>query len=113
MCGDAICSDDEDRVGCAADCATPNGCVGAETYVAFDPLTRSIVRRRETMRVSWFATGGAFAEERTGREGADLLRESDNHRTAPTTAGDVLLWVVLRDERGGTSWQSVRVRVSA
>ena len=30
---------------------------------------------------------------------------------APDTSGDVALWVVLRDDRGGTAWQRHRVRV--
>jgi hypothetical protein len=30
---------------------------------------------------------------------------------APTTAGEVKLWVVVRDDRGGSSWEEYRVNV--
>jgi hypothetical protein len=111
VCGDGVCSADEDRTQCLSDCRTPLGCGGAETYVAFDPASRAVVSRRETMRVTWFATAGSFGEERTGRTSEDLGRESQNAWTAPLAAGDVVVWVVLRDDRGGTSWRTVRVRV--
>jgi hypothetical protein len=111
VCGDGICSADEDRARCLADCRTPAGCGGAEHYVAFDPVRREVVLQRESIRVAWLATGGVFAEERTGREPDDTRRDSENAWTAPDTSGDVTLWVVLRDDRGGTAWQRHRVRV--
>jgi hypothetical protein len=111
VCGDGICSADEDRARCLMDCRTPAGCGGAEHYVAFDPASRAVVLRRESLRVAWLATGGVFAEERTGREPDDLRRDSENAWTAPDTPGEVTLWIVLRDDRGGTAWQRHRVRV--
>ena len=85
-----------------------------ESYVlpTFDGGTRSFV---ENMRYSWFATAGDFSAEQTGGpkdlfgnvpvlftkwkppkddELADLLAEG----------GLVELWVVQRDERGGSSY---------
>jgi hypothetical protein len=32
-------------------------------------------------------------------------------RTTPTAAGDVALWIIVRDERGGVGWASRRLRV--
>jgi hypothetical protein len=40
-----------------------------------------------------------------------VARESDNAFTAPTRAGDVRVWIVLRDERGGVAWRALRLRV--
>lgn len=101
-CGDGVCNDGEDRAACAADCTTPRGCAGAERYARFDLTTRTIVTATEVLRASWFSTAGAFAAPRTG---------PGNEWTAPTTAGEVRAWVVLRDDRGGADWRSFTVRV--
>ena len=54
-----------------------------------------------------------FEEElevlRTEEETA--LLTTTNTWTAPSTAGTVTLWVVLRDSRGGIGWKSYRVAV--
>lgn len=113
-CGDGICSPGEDASpeSCAEDCRKPVGCRGSEPYVHFDPLSRKLKDRREAMRLSWFASAGEFEHDRTGRSEAEAGdRESDNRWTAPATRGDVRLWVVLRDDRGGVGWGSYRLRV--
>ncbi|AKV01487.1 hypothetical protein AKJ09_08150 [Labilithrix luteola] len=86
-------------------------CEGAESYVVFDPAARVLVPRREAMRVAWLATAGHFEEGSTGREESDLATDTENGWTAPDEAGDVTLWLVLRDSRGGVSFRSIRVRV--
>ena len=113
-CGDGVCVDaeDEDAESCPEDCQTPHGCSGAEPYVYFDPLNRSLTDRREAMRVSWFATAGRFEHERTGRaedEASEL--STDNTWTAPDESMELRLWVVLRDDRGGVGWGSYRLQV--
>jgi hypothetical protein len=112
-CGDGVCGIDEDIAGCADDCTAPTGCAGAEQYVFFDPASREVRERREAIQVSWFATAGAFAHDRTGRgeEEADLP-STENPWTAPDEEGDVTLWTVIRDDRGGVGWQRYRVRVA-
>lgn len=109
-CGDGICSPGESD--CPDDCNDPHGCTGAEPYVYFDPGQRSIDDRREAIRISWFANAGSFDHERTGR-GADEVEQtsSDNQWVAPQQSGDVLLWVVIRDDRGGVGWRSYRLQV--
>jgi hypothetical protein len=104
VCHDGVCGPDETATACPADCATPHGCTGAERFVAFDAEGLTLVDRRESMGVAWFATGGAFDADRTGRDATDLATTSDNGWTAPAAAGSVHLWVVLRDDRGGTGW---------
>ncbi|NOU30177.1 MAG: hypothetical protein HOO96_19920 [Polyangiaceae bacterium] len=86
-------------------------CDGAEPYVAFDLASRTVVDRRESMLVSWFATQGSWDVDRTGRTEADAERDSSNTWRAPSTPGSVHLWVVLRDARGGTDVHTVRVDV--
>jgi hypothetical protein len=76
----------------------------AEAYVSFDRDTQAVVDRREAMRVSWFATAGAFDQDRTGRAEDDPATDSENAWVAPATPATVHVWVVLRDSRGGVGW---------
>ncbi|HYP87573.1 MAG TPA: hypothetical protein VEQ59_05460 [Polyangiaceae bacterium] len=110
-CGDGICGADELAADCPEDCKMPRGCFGAETYIYYDPLTRQLVDRREAMRLSWFAGAGAFDDDHTGRREDETAAFSDGVWTAPSSAGPVHLWVVLRDSRGGITWQSYVVDV--
>jgi len=105
-CGDGICGALEDKVSCASDCTTPKGCTGAEPYAFIDE--NSVVQtRHESIRVSWFATAGSYAAAVTGREEAESAQTStDNAWTAPAEPGDVRLWLVIRDARGGQSFRS-------
>ncbi len=113
VCGDKVCGIDEDTALCEADCAAPRGCTGAEKYVFFDPEIREVRERREGVWVSWFATGGTFEYDRTGRdEEAANLPFTENLWTAPSEEGTFSLWVVLRDDRGGVGWERYRVRVA-
>jgi hypothetical protein len=88
------------------------GCPGPEPYVSFDLSSRTLTSRREAMRVSWYATAGAFADDRTGRtEQEASLASTDNTWTAPSDTRAVTLWVVVRDSRGGLGWKSYRITV--
>jgi hypothetical protein len=86
-------------------------CAGAEQYLYFDPATRGLAVRREAIRVSWFATGGAFDADRTGRSGDERETASENRWRAPEEPGTVLIWAVIRDDRGGAGWRRYRVAV--
>lgn len=87
-------------------------CEGSEPYVWFDPVARQLTRRREAMRVSWFATAGSFATGHTGRAESEADQAfANNQWSAPSTAGEVHLWAVLRDDRGGVTWTALRIAV--
>jgi hypothetical protein len=95
-----------------AECPEQPACGGAEQYAYFDPASRSVLLRREAMRVSWHATAGSFRDGRTGRSPAEVEHSnSENQWTAPDAPGPVVLWAVLRDDRGGVAWQSYRFQV--
>ena len=79
----------------------------AEPYPVFDVATQTLQPRVEVLRVSWFATAGALAEEHTGSDGA----RSSNSFTAPSAGGPVDLWAVVRDDRGGVGWSHARLEV--
>ena len=111
-CGDGICSPGEAVQDCPDDCTTPKGCAGSEPFAYLDPRSHVLVSRHESMRVSWFATGGSFDTDHTGRVESEFTQStSDNTWTAPKDPGPVFMWVVLRDDRGGVDWQSFRVDV--
>jgi len=94
-----------------AACPEAQPCTGAEDFVYYDLLTRSLLPRRESMHVSWFATVGEFHDDRTGRAEDDRLATADDTWTAPRAPGDVVMWVVLRDSRGGTAWKSFKLSI--
>jgi hypothetical protein len=95
-------------------CTGDAACGGAEIYPAFDVATRVVVTRREAMRVSWLATRGRFGDVRSGRDETDQARDVETTWAAPGAsdpATPALLWIVVRDARGGTGMRSLRVRV--
>lgn len=93
-------------------CTEPDACGGAESYVLLDLESRVLREQRESMRASWFSNAGSFANDHTGRsEDESATTFTDNTWTAPDTPGDAWLWVVLRDSRGGTTWNTYRVTV--
>jgi hypothetical protein len=103
-CGDQFCDLSETATSCPDDCMNLRGCSGAETYVNLDLATHNLVLQSEGMQVSWFATAGAFDNDRTGRDPNDTNDFTTNTWHTPTRAGIVRLWVVLRDNRGGAGW---------
>jgi hypothetical protein len=83
----------------------------AESFLYYDPQSQTLVTRRESMRVSWFATGGELPVDATA------VGETDNATSATTTwrasgaPGPAWLWIVLRDSRGGIAMQTLEVTV--
>lgn len=111
-CGDGVCGSGEDRGSCADDCTTPKGCTGAEDYAWFNPELRTIQTRHESVRVSWFSTAGHFEDAVTGRDEDEFEQTTTGDVwTAPETAGEVRVWAVIRDARGGQSFRSFLVSV--
>ncbi|AKV01576.1 hypothetical protein AKJ09_08239 [Labilithrix luteola] len=78
----------------------------AESYVLFDPANQSVVSGRESLRASWFTSAGSFDDDRTGRRRDEPETFTTNTWHAPGNATVTHLWVILRDERGGTSFAS-------
>ncbi|MEA2752583.1 MAG: hypothetical protein QOI41_6726 [Myxococcales bacterium] len=81
----------------------------AESYALFDVLNQVIVTRRESLRVSWFATAGSYAQDRSGRIEDEPETFSVNTWTAPNEARVSHLSLVLRDARGGMDFTSIAV----
>ena len=83
----------------------------AETFPDYDVSSFTLGHQRESIVVSWFATDGAFASDRTGRASDDFATSTGNDWTAPATTGVVHFWVVIRDSRGGVDFGSFDVTV--
>ena len=84
VCGDGVCGAGEDKSNCAEDCTTPKGCTGAEDYAWFNPDSRTVETRHESIRVSWFSTAGHFENAVTGREEDEFDQTTTGERwTAP------------------------------
>jgi hypothetical protein len=96
--------------GTSVDALSMNGCTGAEPYLLYDSVSLSLIEAREAMRLSWYATGGALDVDRTGVTNADTSTTWSNVWTAPA-AGPASLWIVVRDDRGGTGWSRIDVVV--
>jgi hypothetical protein len=123
VCGDGVCEIEETPKSCPTDCNPPKGCTGSEQYLLFDPQAMALSATREAIQVAWYTTGGTLADDTSGHAaseaGSATLDAScangtecvDNTWTVPATPGEVLLWVVVRDDRGGVGWQSYRVDV--
>lgn len=111
-CGDGFCTAGEDTGNCAQDCENGSGCSGSELYPVLDTEAHELVDHRETIRLSWFTTSGRFEHDTTGRPEAEAAQNfSDNRWTAPSVEGTAWLWLVLRDDRGGTSFRSFQLDV--
>ncbi len=63
----------------------------AETFLVWNVLTLTLDMQRESLRLSWFATGGAFEHDATGRSQTETETFTQNVWTAPIDAGPGLL----------------------
>jgi hypothetical protein len=73
-----------------------------ESYVVYDgdPRTTPPRMATETIRISWYTTAGEFTEDVTGIAKPDTTLKLDKHQ--PASGSTIDLWVVARDERGGS-----------
>jgi hypothetical protein len=86
----------------------------AETFLFWNILTPNLPpgMQRESLRLSWFATAGAYEHDTTGRSQTELETFTENVWTAPMTPGPVYFWTVLRDDRGGIDFASAEIDVT-
>jgi hypothetical protein len=97
----------------------------AETFLVWNVVTLTLDRQFESLRVSWFATGGSFDHDVTGHAGGAITSDggldaaptdgetfTQNVWHAPETPGPVYLWAVLRDNRGGIDFAGAEIDVS-
>jgi hypothetical protein len=87
-------------------------CTGAEAYLSFDAAQQTLLDRRESIRISWYATEGSFEHDRTGRTEAEAnIPSTSNKWTAPDSPSRVQFWLVIRDDRRGVSWSTFELDI--
>ena len=84
----------------------------AETFLVWDVVSLSLVMQQESLRLSWFATGGSFLHDASGRGATETETFTQNSWTAPDVAGPVHFWMVLRDDRGGIDFAEAEIDVT-
>jgi hypothetical protein len=84
-----------------------------ELYLYYDPSSQTLITRRESMRVSWFATAGFLPVDATAVGEDDPATTVSTTWHTPAQAGPVWVWLVLRDSRGGIATQQVAITVDA
>lgn len=82
-----------------------------ELFPVYEVARQAIVDHAEELTVSWFATAGEFERERTGITESETQSSISNAWVAPSTAGPVHMWVVLRDNRGGIDFREYLIDV--
>ena len=90
--------------------ADGSGVLAAGVKVRLQPVPASDAKEDtgnglEALNFSFFATEGDIASLRsTDQTSTGEPADSSIDYTAPSTAGSVQLWVVIRDGRGGVGW---------
>lgn len=84
----------------------PSG--SAESYVRYDQSLGALEERSESLRVSFYTTGGSFdADVLEGVGGVAVT----NRWVAPSEPTMVTIWAVTRDDRGGASFTTATLAV--
>ncbi|HZL19274.1 MAG TPA: hypothetical protein VFG23_16180 [Polyangia bacterium] len=83
-----------------------------ETFLVWDVVSLNLVLQQESLRLSWFATGGSFLHDASGRSATETETFTQNSWTAPDVAGPVHFWTVLRDDRGGIDFAEAEIDVT-
>jgi hypothetical protein len=91
------------------------GADAAERYQAIEATFQGdqlvVVDHQEELVVSWFATAGTFADAQTTPQRTKTLDNAFTTPDAPpaATGGKLSVFMVVRDQRGGTGWARVEV----
>jgi hypothetical protein len=96
------------------ECNTDATCSGAEPYVWYDSQRQAVRPRREGITVAWYASRGHFDSEQTGLDESETPERSftENTYVANAEPGPATLWMVIRDTRGGQSWEIRHLEVT-
>ena len=79
----------------------------AETYLVpdGDPTAGKTRQVTEVLSISWYSTAGDVGADVTGVDKPDTEISFEKYTPTPAPEGTpVDLWIVARDERGGTDW---------
>ncbi len=79
-----------------------------ETYQRYDTDAKLVDTRQEEWAYSWFTTSGDLKHSRT--QAWDEENEFTPRRNGDGSPRDAMLWVVVRDLRGGEAWTAAQVQ---
>ncbi|MFT3925640.1 MAG: hypothetical protein QM778_24075 [Myxococcales bacterium] len=79
-----------------------------ERYMVYEHGTNRLQTRTESLEVAWHVSRGEVLESQ-GAVAAD--GSAQTRFRAPAGGGDVLVWVILRDDRGGLNYRMQRLRI--
>jgi hypothetical protein len=75
-----------------------------EHYPLVDPVNQTATDTVEQIRFFWFTTAGELAHDITGNDNSGSPQTLTFQKHAPAPGTTIDLWVVARDERGGTDY---------
>lgn len=99
--------------GSTVDLALAPGATDSEPYLLYSAFESRLFDRVETLTVSWYVTDGTLSRASQSLS-ADELAAGARFATsweAPSGAGTVYGWAILRDDRGGVDWRSFELVV--
>lgn len=99
--------------GSTVDFSLAPGADDTEPYLVYSSFESTLFDRVETLTVSWYVTDGTLSRA-TQSLSADALAAGARFETtweAPSGAGEVYGWAILRDDRGGVDWRSFALMV--
>ena len=79
-----------------------------ESYLLFDPHTGELTTKQEELSAAWFTSAGVFDEAMTSIPATSV----QNQLRRPGTGVVAQVWIVLRDDRGGSTVQQQTLRLS-
>ncbi|MDX2019014.1 MAG: hypothetical protein SF187_02140 [Deltaproteobacteria bacterium] len=82
---------------------------GREGYVRFDALAGALQPAVESLRATWFVTGGSLEDDDDDNDANQ--GQADVRWTAPAGGAPVEIFVVLRDSRSGVDFRTAVVDV--
>jgi hypothetical protein len=109
------------RVICeASGCHSPVTLALTLTVGSLEPFTRTMVDpdgiettvvTEEECRVEWFVSGGTLLNTSSGASGGSPWLGPYTNSWHPEGAGTYTLWAVVRDSRGGNTWETYTIEV--
>ena len=84
----------------------------SEPYVVYDASLGALLDRSEVLTVHWYVTEGELERGQQTWSGDEASLPAVQWQ-APDTEASVAGWVVVVDDRGGTTWSSFAIEVRA
>lgn len=82
----------------------------AQSYVIYQISRNRVIEARESLTLRWFAHGATLGRSEETLDGIALDRgQAFSNELTLGPAGKAILWIVLQDDRGATTWRQISV----